>query len=920
MADISSLKNALFSLVSTRLIPPHLPSGSIHRDRLLQRLNVNYQDAGILAVITAPAGYGKSTLLAQSNQRYREAGWNTAWLNLEENDNDEEGFLRYLSEAISQLIGHDAVTSVKSAGKEWNLSSGLNLITDMINSVSLTDRYYVLFLDDYHVIHEKNIHQIIQNLIAHLPDNLNLIIGSRTQLPFPMARLRASNRLVTIEMDELRFNQDEAQHLFKETNRLDIDARKLDQFYQRTGGWPAVLQLAAISFRDAGDPQKFIDNFSGSTEPVSEFLLEEIIALLPEDFASLLIRSAITERLCYPLCREITENDQFSRELYTIGRERFLIQQLDNEGYWFRFHPLFRNFLLKQMELKFQDEKHILHQRASSWYEEQGMIAEATQHAISGGHEDHALELLEVQGMRFINHGYLSLLLSLIRQLPDNFLHGSLELLIQLAWVEVLNNHVERARHLLTEIKQIMEKQEIIDEEEWLKVYALEVPICFFEDDYIEGKKMVNNWLRKAPENSILSASLSVISSYIHLSEYQYDKALKETSWLLNPDDSLEFAYSHCFAACAHGLINLYRGFPYQGINCMNDAMKWLGQHVDSNSQTITVMKPILAACYYQVGDSQQAVQLMQEGVSSLNTLASPDHLLSHIPVRTRLLYTNEGYHEALDYLLESKILAEERNWHRVEACILHERVRLYIELGSVDQARAVFEQGVKKLKHDLASAAPLASQSREWMKIAEARLVHAEGNTKQALSMIKPFIEEFSTNQRTLRTMELHVLQGRFLAESGQADKAREKLLEALIPDEEDSILQLFRDEGNAVLQVLTDMRLDGENRLYPEITLKKLANILEPVSASDNFRKPETIDTDLTENTYQSIIEPLTKRELVTMKKVAEGYSNKEISDALYISINTVKSHIYSAFSKLGVTRRTQAVRRLKELGILH
>lgn len=921
MAEKYSSENATFPLVSTRLMPPQLPGDSIPRKRLLQHLHDDSRRAGILAVVTAPAGYGKSTLLAQSNQACKEAGWITAWLNLEESDNDEDVFLRDLLEVINQLLKQTDPTSATHYGKGWKLLSGINLVADLINSVSLKDHNYVLFLDDYHVIHDKQIHLIIQNLITHLPENLNLIVGSRTQLPIPMAKLRANNRLVTIEMDDLRFNQKEASLLFRKTHKLDIDSVKLEQLYRRTGGWPAVLQLAAISLRDAADQLEFINNFSGSTEPVSEYLLEEIMELLPENFASFLVRSSITEHLCYPLCKAITENDEFSRELDVIGRDRFLIQRLDDEGYWYRFHPIFRNFLLKQMELRFQDEKSILHQRASSWYEEQGMIAEATQHAISGGDENHALALLEEQGMHFVNHGYLPQLLSLIRRLPGNFLHGSLEILIQLAWIEVLNNHVHTARDLVQEIKLVLKNQGVRSEEEWMNVYALEVPICFFEDDYIEGERLVRNWLHNAPKNSILYASLSVLSSYIHLNEYRYNKALEVTQWLLKPDDQLEFAYSHSFAACAHGLVYLNRGLLKQGINCLDDAMNWLKLHVSSDSQTMTVIKPILAVCYYQLGELQQAARLMEEGLSALNSLASPDHIVAHAPVRTRLLYANEGFHQALDYLLDTKMVAEERNWHRLEACVLHESVRLYIELGSADQARAIFEQGAKKLTTVIAGAPHLASQSREWMNMAEARILHAEADTREAISIINRLLTRFKADRRTFRVMELLVLQARFYVESGQIDRAREKLTDALILDEEHSIHQLFRDEGQTVLQTLADMVQSDEDSDYSGIVAEKLIKILKPAKITDS---PDDNSTDYTEKTgnnkYQLIVESLTKRELATMVKVAEGYSNKEISDALYISINTVKSHIYSSFNKLGVTRRTQAVRRLKELGILH
>jgi len=925
MSNKISTANSVYSLVSTRLIPPQLPGGSVIREGLLQRLNGDGLRAGFVAIITAPAGYGKSTLLSQSNRRYREAGWITAWLNLEENDNDETEFLRYLEEAINQLIRPVSTSSRRSEGPKRSSLSGPALISELINTVSLTDQRFALFLDDYHVIHENKIHQLIQSLVMHLPGNLNIIVGSRTQLSIPLAKLRASNKLVTIEIDDLRFNPDEAAHLFKKTNQLEIEGPQLDQLYQRTGGWPAVMQLAAISFRDADDRTRFIDSFSGSTGPVSDFLGEELIDRLPTDFATFLIRSAITERLCYPLCKVITGDEKFSSELRVTGSDRFLIQQLDSEGYWYRFHPLFRDFLLRQMELRFPEEKQELHRIASSWYEEQGMIAEATQHAINGGDESHALALLEEQGMHFINHGHLSLLLSLIRRLPNTFLHGSIEILIQLAWVEVLNNRIQQTRNLLEEIKEILLKQKVVDEKEWMKVHTLEVPICFFEDNYLQGEKLVADWLDKAPDSSILFASLSIMKSYMSLNKYQYEESLNAARWLMDPGEHLEFAYSHSFAVCAHGLAWYYRGFPRRALSYLDDAIEWLGNHVSSTSQTINILKPLQATCYYQIGELERANTLFEEGLNALSALAAPDHFLAAVPARTRLLYKNEGYQSALDYLLETKILAEERNWYRLECAVLYERIRIYIELNSIDQARAIYEQCVRKLERAFNDSSPQSLQSQEWLRTAEARIAIAEGEFTHAQTLIDELLQSFKPNERILRSMELLILKARLDIEAGDKERACRYLTEAMLLDEEHAISQIFRDEGSIILELLVQMYSDEEQKVgnnRNNLIRERLIKILDPedLKAGKALKGKAANSAETSSSDYQALMESLTKRELATMEKVVEGYSNKEISDSLHVSINTIKSHIYSSFGKLGVSRRTQAVRRLKELGIFN
>ncbi len=919
----SHSKNATLHLVSTRLVPPQLPQNSIVRERLLNRLITDSHKAGILAVVTAPAGYGKSTLLSQTNRVYREAGWVTAWLNLEENDNDKEEFLRYLLEVIQNLVSHITHSQKITGQKKKDPLSGSDLVSELINTVIHTDQHFTLFLDDYHVIHAKDVHEIIQNLIMHLPANMNLIVGSRSQLPFPMAKLRANNSLISIEIDDLRFSQDEAEHLFQRSNQLDIDASQLEILYQRTGGWPAIMQLAANSFRDTGDRLKFIDNFSGSTGPVSDFLAEEVIDRLPEDFSAFLIRSAITDRLCYPLCKVITGNDEFSRELGVIGSERFLIQQLDSQGYWYRFHPLFRNYLLKLIDSKIPHEKSELHRRASTWFEEQGMIAEATRHAISGGDKDHALTLLEEQGMHFVNHGHLSLLLSLIRRLPGNLLRGSMEVLIQLTWIEVLNNHVQQAEDLLKIIKEILIKQDVSNENDWIKVYALDASVYFFKENFVACEKLTSEWLHKAPKSSLLRASLSVIRSYLHLNAYEYEETIEASRWLLEQDDQLGYAYSFSFAAGAHGLAYYYRGLPKFGLANLERSMDWLKNHVSNTSETIAVLKPLLGACYYQIGKLDRSAQLIEEGQDALTTIAVPDHLIALVPIRTRLLHSTEGYQQALDYLLESKLIAEDRNWIRLESCVLHERIRLYIDIGSLDQARAIFDQGVKKLDREITGSTLQALQTREWINMGETRIAIADGDFAWARSNIQNLLQATGSEKRILHRIGLLALLARVNAEAGHVDKARARLKEALLLDEEHSITQLFRDEGNVILETLISMHEECKQKSKSSsenVFLERLKRILEPVDldAPKSLKARSAEQEKSLQSEYHPLVEALTRRELATMEKVVEGYSNKEISDSLYVSINTVKTHIYSSFSKLGVSRRTQAVRRLKELGI--
>jgi ATP/maltotriose-dependent transcriptional regulator MalT len=867
-----------------------------------------------LCLVTAPAGYGKSTFLAQCERQFRDQGVTSAWLTLEEDDNAGDQFFYYLGAAFGQL--NPAIDSelVERHLGQRNAFSSRRLLSELLNQLDAAQQY-ALFFDDYHVIDNPQIHEALQYLLKHLPDNLCLLIGSRSLPPIPLARLRAANKLVLLDSSDLGFDETETRALLHDVNRLEVSTEEVSLLCQRTGGWAAVLQLAALSMRGAADRAKFVQAFSGDHESVSDFLAEEVVASMPESLAGFLMRIAILDRFCAPLCLAVSGDREHSSGLAQLRDSRFLVQSLGEGGYWYRLHPLFRNFLLRQLESDNAQQLPELHQRASAWFEEEGLMAEAIQHAISAGDENRALELLDDHGVSLLTQGYMFQFFNLVRRLPEELLLKSQGVLIQLAWLQVLSNQLPKARLLLDELKA---RFSALDRAQQVEVYGIEATLNAIDDQLDKVAQLVNTWLPQAPPEPVhIRPGFQVLQALVHVNRMEFASALEVSQAVLSEPAVSDLVYSQSYAACISTLVHLAGARLREGASHIQKQLENIQRHVMPSSQSVALMESLMGTLHYYRGNIPQAEVLFQQGLEAQRVIASVDLVVAVLRARARLLHGLRRYDQAFDYLNEAQAQAEERGWVRLQACVMHERVRLYLALGELPRARACFAEWLQYRK--LLPRAPATSMSNidEWTRMAEVRLILAGGDAVKAAVLLKALIEESTGNGLVLRAMELLVLLARAYLSANKPEQAKRALADALSLDPENGVIQLFRDEGKEVIAALMSLKQDLKLSAEPErheLWQQQIDTIVTPYQLT-----PEVAgDRQKVDLSSSGLVGTLTKKELATLALLVEGLSNREISDRLCVSTNTVKTHLKSAYGKLGVSRRTQAVRCLKRLGI--
>lgn len=440
-------------LLSTKIQIPPIPPRLVKRGALLNILDHSLQPNIRLTLLSAPAGYGKTTLLCAWLQS---RSIPAAWLSISEGDNDPARFLRYL---IAAAEGATDSISVAAGKVEQESENGQQqMLVGLINEVSQLTQQMVLVLDDYHLIESQAVHDLIVFLLEYLPVQAHLIIATRADPPLPLARLRGRGQINELRMQDLRFNLHEAGTLLKLASGQEIDSQDIEILYRRTEGWASGLQMAAASLRGNTDVKEFVSAFSGSQRYIMEYLLDEVLHRQPEERQTFLLQTSILDRLCGPLCDAVCETDAASsknkRMLEALEMDNLFIVPMDERREWYRYHRLFSDLLQARLHRERLEEVPALHRRASKWFEDHGYIDEAIHHALLSGDDTNAISLVEQYAQEILLKGETTTFLRWLSRLPEEqikirprlCIYRAWSLLLQGAPLHVIEAHIDKSR------------------------------------------------------------------------------------------------------------------------------------------------------------------------------------------------------------------------------------------------------------------------------------------------------------------------------------------------------------------------------------------------------------------------------------------------------------------------------------------
>jgi LuxR family transcriptional regulator, maltose regulon positive regulatory protein len=869
------------TILATKLFIPPPPRGVV-RQRLLERL-----DDGLghkLTLISAPAGFGKTTLLSE---------WVSgcecpvAWLSLDTGDSDPTRFLSYVVAAVQTIAPH-AGTAVMGLLRSPQPAPVQSLLTALLNDIAAVPDDIVLVLDDYHVIDAGEVDAALTFLLDHLPPRMHVVIATREDPHLPLARLRARGQLTELRATDLRFTPAEATEFLTQVMELSLSPDDIAALETRTEGWIAGLQLAAISMRGLDDAAGFIASFTGSHRFVLDYLVEEVLHQQSERVQAFLLRTAILDRLCGSLCDAVLldASPMGQDTLEYLEHANLFIVPLDNERRWYRYHHLFAELLRQRLGQSAAsspgNEVADLHIRASAWLEDNGLEIEAFQHATAANDVKRAERLIDGNGMPLHFRGAVAPVLSWLESLSTSVLDDWPSLWTTYASVLLATGRIVGIEQKLQAADAALQRVKLDD----------------------RTRDLIG---RNAAVWASYAATLKQVDAIIAHSR----RAME----YLHPDN-LAFRTSTTWKL----------GYAYQLQGDRAAAGRTYADVIASSQASGNTVFTIMAAI--GLGSLQESANQLHE---ALETFLRVLQMLDDRPLSVagdvrlgfaRIYYEWNDLETANQYGQASLRLAQQTEQRdRVVACDLF-LARLKRARGDLTGAAALVAQAAQTaLQHDIVSQMPdvVSAQARllldednpaEAARLAEthdlplvqARLCLARGDAPAALAALAPFRQRMEATGWERERLQTMILQALACQADDDTASALRVLDEALSLAEPGGLVRSFVDEGEPMERLLTAAAGRGTR---PEYVGKLLAAF--------NHQLPGG------RLTAQPLIDPLSQRELEVLRLVAQGLSNREISDRLYLALDTVKGHNRAIFSKLQVQRRTEAVARARELRLL-
>ncbi len=882
-------------LVTKLYIPPPGPK-AISRPRLVERLNEGLHRK--LTLISAPAGFGKTTLVSEW---VAVSGQQTAWLSLDEPDNDPARFLTYLVAAL-QTVATDIGGGVLGALQSPQPPPVESILTALLNEITTLPETIVLVLDDYHAIDAKPIDDALTFLLEHLPPRLHLIITTREDPRLPLARLRARGHMTELRAADLRFSPDEAAAFLNQVMGLNLSAADIAALEDRTEGWIAGLQLAAISMQGHQDTSGFIESFTGSHRFVMDYLVDEVLNQQPEGVQTFLLRTSILDQLCGSLCDAVLRDPSISGQatLEQIERANLFLVPLDNERRWYRYHHLFAELLRQRLlhggALSTGGEAADvaeLHVRASVWFEEGGLEIEALRHAVAANDVARAERLIEGKGVPLYVRGGLAPVLSWLESLPAPVLDASPSLCVMFASALSVIGQVTRVEP---------------------KLQAAEAALHGVTPDDGTTRDLIGRIAGLRALLALLAADPRQIETII----VQSRRALE----YLHPDN---------LPVRTAATWKLGLAYQYQGNR--SAARLAYTEAISASEASGNIHVNILATtCLGNIRETDNHLQLAADtyrhALQLIGEPPGPVACEAHVGL-ARICYEWNDLDAAQQHGRLSVHLARQVEIASFVSSELF-LARLQLAQGDVTGAIASLaqtEQSVRQRKFwfrmpevaaaqvltllrqgNLAEAAELA-QAHD-LPLSQARVYLAQGNAFTALAVLEPLRQQAEVKGWQDERLKVMVLQALAHQAQGETDTAVHLLGDALVLAEPDGFIRTFVDEGLPMASLLSEAAAQG---MMPDYIGKLLAAF--DVDARTSERTPPLPPA----MPAQSLIEPLSQRELEVLRLVAEGLSNHEIGERLFLALSTVKGHNRIIFGKLGVQRRTEAVARARELGLL-
>ncbi len=900
-ADGSTINH--LPIVGTKLHRPSVPEDHVLRSRLVEQLNHNRKH--LLILILAPAGYGKSTLASS----WLEASeWPNAWISLDESDNDLHLFLTYLLNAV-RTIFPEAVQKTLAMLNAPVLPPPQVLSGSLINELDMIKEDFVLAMDDFHLIRDKSVLELVIEVLRHPPRPLHLALIGRKDPFLPIYTLRAHKQLYELRIEDIRFTAEETAAYLQQMLNEKIEDTTAAMWAERTEGWITGLRLASLSIQHRGDFKSMLPELEGGAQYVMEYLFNEVLSHQSSVVRDYLLKTSILDRFCAPLCEVLSEPGQKETDsrkfIALLKKENMFIINLDTEDRWVRYHYLFHELLKKQLtQHRSPGEIASLHSRVSKWFEENNLVEDAVRHALAAGDVLAAAQIVERNRHAALDADRWQALQTWLDRLPHEIRQERPELLLGKAWILLILARV-------SEILPIIERVEsLLDEDSTEPALLSEINffrgiLCYFQGESARSMELFTKAMEMPPGNSFIALRAEVeywACMALHLNG-QKETAIRR---LHEGIRSIDIQEGMILSRLTFGLCFIHM-LDGEWLPAFQDGLR-LGEVSRTNrlafAETWAIY--VLGNVSFQILDLDAAEHHFSMAVENrymANTRAAVD-AMAGLAITSQFMGKPDEADETM------RLAQEYAQWTKypgnleiVRSC----RARLALLQGDLDPASR-WQRSLSKTPGN-----PVMLFFLEIPVITECRVlitIGSDAGLKDAMERLENLRQRSKTMHNTCQMIDIMVLQALAGYRQGQLEKALEILEQAVVMARSGGSIRPFIEPGPVMMNLLK--RLAKKN-----IAVDYIGRILA-VLKSEKAVTVHGVTDDQTVR-IQPLPEPLSRRELETLTLLGQGLSNKEIAFRLFLSPGTVKKHVYNIYQKLLVNSRVSAVAKAQKLRIL-
>lgn len=876
----------------------------VARPHLVHRLELGLRRP--LTVVLAPAGSGKSTLLSEWA---RATDRSVAWLSLDESDNDPVRFLMYLTAALGQAepgLG-ETTRRLLSASYPPGPLEAMAALSDEIEEAS--GQELVLVLDDYHVIIDPAIHDAIELFLDHLPSRFRLLVAGRNDPPLPLARMRARNQLSEIRVEDLRFSPEEASGLLTDLTGDPFAERDVVTLTERTEGWAAGLVLAGLSLQGRTNRAELIAGLSGSHRFVLDYLVSDVLSCQIPAVEDFLLRTSILERLSAPLCDALSGGEGTAQAMLDqIERANLFLYPLDEERRWYRYHHLFAEALRHQLAQRNPDLLPVLHRRAADWFVRDGCDADAFRHYVAIPDFHRAADIVERHVERLLMRGEVATLRAWVEALPDDVVHARPWLTLGHAWALTNANALDRVETRLQGIEGwLVEHPELSEEtvRSWQgEVAAIRSRVAVTRGDIDQTIELSLRALALTPASNVRTRAgvgVSLGSAYAARGEMDAADATYAEVSTYGPDAG---PLMPALALRYRADLAIVQGRLGAADHLYRHALGMIEAHAATDMPAKGIVHEGLAELAYMRNDLVEAGSLSEEAIRRGE--AGGEVVKIAVPAWLTLARVRQARGDESGAIDAINHAANLSNWPQMRAW----RARIWLRQGNLVAARAWARESGRQPSDN-------PSFQREIEYAILARVLIAEGRVDEAIDLLRRLQVAAESTGRVGREIEFLTVLALAYHVNGALDDAAITLTRALTLALEERYIRLFVDEGPAIASLLTRVR--GQVRRGNDVDSRRLSAYLDDLLTALSSASPASNSEGVTAPTQIVLIEPLSDREQEVLRLLANGSTNREIADELYVSLGTIKAHTNHVFAKLGVRSRTEAAARAREIGLL-